>query len=149
VRALPTLFNNVLFRVLARNEQGELRIGHVSAVATEPVDFLRLAPERVDLVEQALHSDRGRLFRWFSDGWLHIDSYQAQGRSKEVILSDQRFGLLTEPTSSFFRARFRFDGAGRLLGAERIDRGSEPEVGRELSAMWTAMWGGEPGQSGS
>jgi inner membrane protein len=140
VRALPTVGNVLVFRIVARDAGGAFRIGHVSLSAPRPLRFERVAPDRTDVVVRALDSDRGRDFRWFADGMVRAaPDHRPDGAA--VVMHDLRFGGFLRPAESFIRARAEFDSGGRLRAVVRDDD-YDSDFGAELAALWALIRGG-------
>jgi inner membrane protein len=138
LRATPTFFNNVAFRIVAKDEAGNLAVGYRSVVAPRPASYVRLSRADGPMVRAALESERGRLFRWFAMGLVH-----ARREGRVVWLSDQRYGSITAPTESVFRAKAMFDRRDALQTVVRVEERPETDVGRELRALWRLITRGE------
>ena len=133
IRAMPTLFNNGLWRAVA----------HVSTWVPAPVTFDRLPRLDDPLVDRALNSERGKLFCWFAMDLVSAEVDRRDPSGAIVTLSDQRYGLITRPLASPFRARATFDADGQLVSVERLPRDQDPDIPTELRAL--ARWvGGTP-----
>jgi inner membrane protein len=137
VRAVVPIAFPLLRRVIARDEGGDLRIGTWSPFK-ERIDFLELERSDDPLIDRALATEEGEIFRWFADGYLHAIVEPREGGA-DVVLSDQRYGMYVEPEKGPFRARVRFGPNGDVLGVERISQASF-DLRRELAAGWEAMW---------
>lgn len=140
VRAVPTLLNICLWRIVARDEQGNIRVGALSTVAPGAISFHELSLPQDPLWQKAWDSERGKVFRWFAMDMVsgHIERH-TQGAY--VYLEDQRYGLVTDPTRSIFRARAAFDKDGNLLAVDLLRRERDFAIGKELSALWQGIWG--------
>ena len=55
----------------------------------------------------ALSSERGQIWRWFSDGMIGARRLD----DGTLVFSDHRYGLYLDPTYSFFRAELLPDAA--------------------------------------
>lgn len=142
VRAQPSLFI-WMWRVVARDERGNLRIGAVSTYRPTPMDFV--AVERPDdpIVDRALASERGRIFEWFADGMVGVRIERHPDKTR-VYLDDQRYGLVTDPAEAFWGAHADFDASGRLIAVDRYRNDPGGKMTQALAASWRFMWDGVP-----
>lgn len=142
VRAQPSLFI-WMWRVVARDQDGNLRIGSVSTYRPTRMDFVAVDRPGEPLIDQALASERGQLFEWFADGMI---SYRIElhGDRKRLVLEDQRYGLVTEPEVAFWGAHADFDADGRLLTLDRYQQRPSGKMAHALAASWRMMWDGVP-----
>ena len=140
IRAVPTMLNVVLWRVVARDAAGNLRVGMLSLCADRPIAFRQLDRPDDPLVARALESPRGRIFEWFALGMVSARVTRDPAGAR-VALQDQRYGLLTDPGWSPFAAETEFDGAGRLVAVRSIIERRGLYVWREAAAMWRAIRG--------
>ena len=139
VRGMPTLFNLWVRRVAARDARGNVAVGHVSTLGPKPIEFEFLEWPDDPLVDAALASERGEIFRWFAMDLLGAE-VERDGDEVRVTFSDQRYGLITRPTASPFRAQAVFRD-GRLVDMSRAARDVRgTDVGTELRALWRLMW---------
>lgn len=145
IRAMPTLANSVLWRIVARDDAGALHIGLYSSAAPGPIRFETIEPLDSPLVDKALGSERGQIFEWFSDGYI---AYRVEEVGGEVLLhmDDMRYGGTLEPTSPLWGAVAVFGADGELKVVNRTNARAERagSMGGELSAMWRYMWDGAP-----
>jgi len=126
LRAVPTLFNTWLWRVMARDGKGGLYLGHVSLLEAGRGSFVGLHNSGGALAEAALASREGRLFERFAMGWVSTRLETDDDGVASVHLDDQRYGLISRPEVTIFSAEARFDREGRLL--EVIDPMSYPPI---------------------
>ena len=132
-----------MWRIAARNEQGDLRVGMLSTWKITPIEFHEVNRPGGPLVEAALESPRGRLFRWFADEMVGV-RVVPHDTGTTVFLDDQRYGRATQPEASFWGARAEFDGSGKLIAVERERRTAPREMRNEIAATWNMMWSGAP-----
>jgi len=142
VRAMPTMFNIALWRVVARDGAGRIRAGAVSVIAPRWIDFREFALSDDPLVTKALASERGGLFRWFAQGMLSASVERRDASGVVVELADRRYGFLTAPDFTPFSALAEFDAAGELVEVRLARRLRDIAPGAELAAMWRLAWGG-------
>lgn len=140
VRVIPTLANIWVWRVVARDTAGNLRIGHVSTWSKRATVFQTLEVRNGPLIEAARESPRGQVFNWFAMGLVSA-STERHGQGSTVYLRDQRYGMLTRPTEGLFGAAFRFDDSGELLEARRMGHNRRFDWRAELSATWHLLVG--------
>ncbi len=142
VRAQPSLFI-WLWRIVARDGSGDLRVAVVSTYRPTVMNFTALERPPDPLVDQALASERGQLFAWFSDRMIGVRLVPSGGGTR-VYLDDQRYGLVTEPARAFWGAYAHFDANGRLTAFERYQWHPTGRLGQALAASWRMMWQGVP-----
>jgi inner membrane protein len=142
VRAMPTLFNNVAFRVAARDAAGDMRVGFTTASPDVPLRFTPVPAAAGDLVERVLRDERGQIFKWFADDYLKAE-VQRSADGVVVVLSDMRYGRIHDPARSFWTAQARFDADGRLLDVYRERRRPDVDMPSMLEAQWALVFRGE------
>lgn len=139
VRALPTMFNIWLWRVVARDDEGTLQVGMLSTVYPGPIAFEKLVLPKDALLDQTMATEKGKIFRWFAADFVSARVVLDSRRNK-VYLFDQRYGLVTEPARSIFGACAEFDCNGRLVAFELSDRPRQLKISAELSLMWRLLF---------
>jgi inner membrane protein len=139
-RALPSLFNVWLWRIVARDEDGNLAVGMLSTWSPGRIHFIHLERPDHPLVDEALASEHGQVFHWFAMDMVAAE-VEPHARGTSVILSDQRYGLITRPTESPFRARAQFDAEGNLLAMDVLPRQGDIDVRAELALLWRLIRG--------
>ena len=142
VRAIPTFFWTGLFRVVARDGDGELRVGYASGWFPRRIRFQKFTRSKDPLVQEALASPRGKIFHWFSDGYVDARVVNKNGK-RVVVLRDLRLGFVSNADRVVFQARFAFDESGRLASARRAQGSADLKVGEELAAFWRRFTGGD------
>lgn len=140
IRAMPTLANIWLWRVVARNDRGDLRIGHVSTWSPRHIRFSAVPRPDDPLVAAALVTDPGRTFSWFAGGMISAEIRPTRTGSA-VILRDQRYGSVTRPAASLFTIAIYFDKDGRYTHARRGAHGPRMDWSEELSTAWSLIVG--------
>jgi inner membrane protein len=129
-----------MWRVSARDAQGNLRVGVMSTWRPAPIAFERVDRPSHPLVDQALASEHGQVFRWFADEMIGV-RVETTAEGTSVFLDDQRYGSALEPTRTFWCAHAQFDHEGKLTGMSR-ERRSMGRLRSELGATWNLMWQG-------
>jgi inner membrane protein len=129
-----------MWRIAARDAQGNLRLGSLSTWQPEKIHFQRVDMPDDPLVERALESDRGKTFRWFADDMVGV-RVEHHDAGSSVFLDDQRYGSVLEPSRSFWHARAEFDREGRLTDVTREQR-SMRGFRSEIVTTWSLMWNG-------
>lgn len=126
VRATPTMFNNRLFRVVARDQKRNfmityMKIGNGSTLS--PIQ--KATPSDDELVQKAMNHETGKLFTWFAMDMICPTLERADDGTSTVVLNDMRYGFISDPQKSLFAAEARFDVNGNLIGfSRRRGRGS-------------------------
>ncbi len=129
VRALPTLFNNQLFRVVGRRGD-DFRLVYVSHWNDDPLHPQPLRSDDDPRIRAIRASERGQIFDWFADGLV-----LARREGEDVTLIDLRFGTPASPLSPLFAVRS--EAGAPLTRLPRPTMRSE----RELDALWNALFG--------
>lgn len=151
-RAQPLLFV-WLWRIVARDPQGNLQVTVASSWKPGPMTFVSMPRPRHHAVDTVLASERGRLFSWFADGMLGVRVDQGDG-CVVVDMGDERYGLATDPTRAFWGVQAEVSDDGRLLDMRRVQH-MRMDLAGQLRAMWNMTWQGvspsavahTPGQS--
>lgn len=140
IRALPTFFNNRLFRVVAKDTSGGFHVAHHSLLNPAPFTWRSVPREGDPRVEAVLRSERGALFEWFSDGMTHARLRPSvDGEGAEVDLVDMRYGLYLDPLASVFRATAVMDASGEITRFDWQPRQRPGDMGAELEALYTLL----------
>ncbi|MFW5741095.1 MAG: metal-dependent hydrolase [Myxococcota bacterium] len=129
-----------MWRIAARNAEGDLRVGSLSTWQPTPIDFRAMGRPDDPLVARALQSERGKVFQWFADGMVGVRIERHEGGTS-VWLDDQRYGSALEPDRSFWGARAEFGPDGELIDVTR-ERRSMKRFRSELGLTWDMMWKG-------
>ncbi len=142
VRVIPTPFNVFVRRIVARDDQGNLMLGHVSTWSDHvtPLRYLsRPADPAVEAVEQ---SEALAEFKWFA---MDMVSYRIQERpdgSAVVSVADQRYGLISRPEVAVaFEARARVDRGGHVHDVTLPRPTVAIDLPAELRAWWSLLAG--------
>lgn len=144
VRSAPTMFNTLLWRIVAKDSGGSFAVGFYSTIARKPIKFIYLKSEHNELVQKAISSKQGEIFRWFSTDMLRAELRTGKTGADEVVLADMRYGLVSKQRVSFFAAVFEFDKEHNLSRAYPSRENMEGlEFGREFKSMWSMMWNGK------
>lgn len=141
IRALPTLGNVVVHRVIARDDHGGFRVAILSATH-DARRWYALDDEDDPLIERAERTDYGVIYDWFAMGFARY-THEPADDGDLVRIQDLRFGGVADPTRTFMGAELLFDRRGRLVEARRGGPPSDLDLERELSALW-AHAVGEP-----
>jgi hypothetical protein len=141
IRAMPTLLNSELHRVVAKDTRGRYHVGFYSNLAPRRIRFAVAEPHDDVRTRAVLESERGRLFAWFTMGMAWATRGEGEG---EVILHDERYGLYSDPTASMFRARASVDEGGTVREVELLPWGEGYDTGAELGVMWRLLTTGAP-----
>ena len=144
IRATPTIFNVLLWRVLARDKNGDIKVGMHSTLHPRPILFHDLKHLDSPLLRKAMNSRKGKLLDWFADGYLSVEVLK-HPKGTELIFHDQRFASLSAPTRSFFKATASFDKKGKLFRFVRQQRDPrDVDFKKDFSLLWKMMTKGAP-----
>ena len=142
VRVSPTILNIVLWRVVAKDANGRYAIGSFSSIGRKPIKFQFFESVHNHLVEKALRSEEGRIFRWFSTDMLRSQVEDLVNNGARVILTDMRFGFVSHPLGSPFVAVFDFDQEHNFTRVYTTNGDfDELDFDRELDLIWAMIWG--------
>lgn len=133
VRAPPQLGAPLLRRVVARDAQGEMRVGFASVLRVEGFDLIALSPPRGEPLDGVLDHEHGQLWAWFSDGFL---TARLSDDGRKVELHDQRYGMANTPTRSLFVAQAELDEEGRVVEIHRSRRTGDSDMEQEMRQRW-------------
>lgn len=139
-RALPTLGNVLVFRVIARDGAGRYRVAHLSLSSPRTPRWYALRDDDDPLVAAARESDRGRLFTWFAMGFAPAELVH-EDHGFRVRMSDLRYGSMRDPRLSLWGADARFALESDLLEWERWNRREDIDMGAELAILWAHIVG--------
>lgn len=124
IRALPTLGNLLLWRVLVDEGGGTIGVTHVSLLTRQVHGYTRWESVTGPEVDAARARPESEIAGWFLDGWGVWTSEPSGAETRRVRWHDLRYGHPLEADSS-------------LWGAEYI---VDTERGLATSAEWT-RWG--------
>ncbi len=129
-----------MWRVAARDADGNLRVGSISTWRPRRIDFRTIELPHDPLVSRALETERGKLFRWFADDMIGVRvEHHESGTS--VLMDDQRYGSALEPDRAFWSARAEYDKNGQLIEVSR-ERRAMKQFRSEIEPTWQMMWKG-------
>jgi inner membrane protein len=140
VRALPTLMNNIAFRVVAVDAARTVRVAYASSWVERPLSFVSVRWPDDPRVRVALDSWHGGVISWFADGFV-------SARVEEggwVRFSDQRYAMMSAPTSSLWGAEMQVDAAGQVTQARRWDGQRGAAMEGAFGHIWHLATMGEP-----
>lgn len=119
IRATPMMATVWRWRVVARGAEGDYRVGVLSTWAPHRIAFERIERSRHPLVSKALATEEGRIFEWFTMGWVHGEVKRGENGAV-VVLHDLRYALPEDLSRSVFAARWEFDEDGRVDSVKRL-----------------------------
>ena len=140
VDAYPTLLQLPLRRVVVRTGH-EVRVGWVTVLAPEPIDWARFEDEQGALVAAARETWEVRVLEWFAMGQTAARLETTPGGAV-VEIDDLRYGLPGTPRDGLWGVRVRLDQAGRPVGpGERLNRPPRELPGELLEQLWRGALG--------
>jgi inner membrane protein len=135
IRATPTLFNNQLFRVVAKDKNHNFMVSYMKAGnGHTSTKIEKIISDRGKYVAACLNHKHGKLFKWFSMDMLCPKVKKRDDGKVEVNLHDMRYGFMTDLSRSLFIARAVFDENDNIIEFTRI-RGSNLSFKQELKRM--------------
>jgi len=145
VRAMPTMLNIVVFRVVGRDAAGRHMVTYLKKSSPQPLTkIVTLEPDNDDYVKLALQHEHGQLFKWFAMNMLHTQSIHLEDGSHKVVLHDVRYGLFLDPARALFAAEAHFDKNGQLKNFVRVQNHRSISMKKELAATLAHVFGGPP-----
>ena len=143
IRASPTLFNTLLWRVVAKDINGDYAVGFFSTVTKQLIQFEFYSSVQNSLAEKATQTPEGKILHWFSTDMLRAEVEALANGNTQVVLTDMRFGLVSSPAQSFFGANFEFDDGDNFQRAYiPQERRTIFDVAGELKLIWFSIWAG-------
>src|SRR5690606_12387375 len=139
-RALPTLANLFVWRVVARDGQGAYRAAIVSLTAPRPLLWYAIDDDTDPPVERAKETERGRLFEWFAMDFAQGELIHGD-HGFTVRLNDLRYGSMVDLTRSMWGVDVHFGLEGHVLSAERWSSARERDMRSEMRALWAHLTG--------
>ena len=141
IRVSPPIGLPFVRRVIARDQQGALRTTALSMLTSTPPIIHSYLPPTNPLIEQVLNQEEGKIFYWFSDGFVHITE-----NNEKIQLTDARYGLFLDPWWSPFSASISVQD-GEIQGTlQRNLRPKGTDYQAEFQAGWNIMWRGHSSQ---
>jgi inner membrane protein len=141
VQASPTIFNNLLWRIVAKGADGRYAVGLYSAVTKKTIDFHFLEGGQGPLVTKALKTEEGKIMEWFTTGMFRARVESETGQTVKVFLTDMRLGIASNVALSPFEAVFEYDRDSqirRIYMSRENFRTLDPLA--ELKTIWSGIW---------
>lgn len=142
VRALPMLGTHLAFRVVAKNRQAVF-LGFARSGAKDDIPLVRIPRGHQPLVERALETRAGEIFRWFTDGFWFARLEAAETGTVARVF-DLRYGSALYPEVSLWGAEASFAPDGRIREVRRFQAQQDLDWGAELSALLEVLRGENP-----
>lgn len=141
----PTLFNNLLWRGIAREKGTDRYYTGYFSVADGRHDIRLYELEgHHELIQPWRDTKELRRLRWVSEGF-----YQIEAHPDGYLFNDLRFGRVSEFTDDeqtpyAFSYLIEFDDAGTVSKVQRIELNVDPQrERRSLGLLWARIWGDE------
>ncbi len=142
VRAMPTVLNTVVFRVVGRDANDRFMVTYLKKTDPKPLtEPITVDSDRDEFVTRALEHEHGRMFKWFAMNMLRARSVALPDGSRKVLLDDMRYGLFLDPASALFCAEASFDSEGRLTGIKRVQNHRSINMKKEIGATLAHVFG--------
>ena len=142
MRAMPTFANLLLWRIVAKDEQGDIHVGMVSRVAPNDVPFQTIKRTESPLVDKTMKDERAQIFHWFADEYIHW-RIEEQPTETHVFMDDMRYGGIREPAKAMWSAKATYTKGKdeKLLDVTRTQR-RPSDPGAEFGELWRMIWEG-------
>ncbi len=168
IRATPTFFNCIVFRVVVTDVNGDVHTGVTNAWIDRGIRFRHHLQSHHPDVNAILNSEQGKILSWFSGPSLQAEAVgvdeAAERRSKSRVdlnlygwrkvqdgggvanppirFWDRKYGLFRSDISPFaYEGQVHADGSVSLKRLEGMR--DTVDVGSELSALWQLLTRGE------
>jgi hypothetical protein len=134
IAAFPTLLQLHYRRLVVRTET-EDRVGYVSMWHPCPIQWQRAPRYEGPAIDQFLATREGRIFDWFTMGWIRFQSTEdAGGRLLRAI--DLRYGFTDDPDHSIFNVAARLEQDGASIGPIRPGTEGPDRVDGRLAGLF-------------
>lgn len=138
LRVMPTFFNNILWRIVAKDANRTFMVAFFST--SRPMDPIvwheRLTPADKH-IEAAMNSELGKLFDWFAMG-MTTATKEKTDDGWSVTLEDMRYSSVFTPETGMFKAVVMIDSNDRIISVNPV-RHSGRDLKRELWGMWELL----------
>jgi inner membrane protein len=138
----PCFFTIYCWRVVVTDPDGDHHVGLVSTWNPRNVELTRLESSRDPLVKEALKTEAGKTFKWFAQDLVRCDVEEFQDGSV-VVISDVRFGWISDPLKPVFGMQVFFDEDGNHTGFERTHPRMSISFEKEWDVLWSTVAGNE------
>ena len=145
IRAMPTLGNMVLWRIVAKDTQDTIHVGMHSQFAPRPrITFYQAKALDSPLVQKALADPRAQIYRWFADDLLAYTLEEPSQETTILQMADMRYGSVRQPLEPFWGAEAWFDDQDQLVDITRFNnrQAGAQSLKAEAASLWEAIWRG-------
>ena len=140
MNAYPTPLQLPLRRIVARSGD-EVRVGWLSLLSPEPIDWTRFEVARGPLVDAARETWEAGVLEWFAMGQTAA-RLETSSAGAVVEIDDLRYGLPGQARDGLWGVRVRLDAAGQPTGpGERFNRRPAAAPGELLAQLWRRVLG--------
>ena len=140
VNAYPTPLQLPLRRIVARSGD-EVRVGWLSLLSPEPIDWTRFEVARGPLVDAARETWEAGVLEWFAMGQTAA-RLETSSAGAVVEIDDLRYGLPGQARDGLWGVRVGLDAAGQPTGpGERFNRRPAAAPGELLAQLWRRVLG--------
>lgn len=130
VRAMPTNFNIMLYRVVGKDANNSYMCTYLTPKTKNFVSQGTIKSQKDEFTKKALSHEYGQIFLKFCQGMCCTKSEEINGEHI-VTLKDMRYGFMTAPDVIMFQAKAVFDKEGNLKSFKRY-RPKMPDIWNEL-----------------
>ena len=145
-RAIATLGNIWLWRVIARDQRGDIEVGLYSLAHPQPVRWHDVPVPDQALLDKVRQTDHGKMFYWFADHFVSLSVHDPHFHGHDVCLADQRYGGIIHPERAMWGACVDFKPDGQLAEFKyaNFDLG-RLQVAEHFEAIWHKIGHGASG----
>lgn len=137
IRATPTFFNCLVFRIVVTEENGDIHTALANAWRPRALSFRHHPQARHPDVDVLLATERGKVLRWFSGPSLQAE-LAGEGEHPRIRFWDRKYGLFRSDISPFaYEGEVHADGTTEL---ERLSGMRDNlDVSSELGGLWEML----------
>jgi len=121
VRAMPTLLNISIFRVVGRDADDNFMVTYLKKGSEEPVSPLRLAKsDKDEFVKKAAEHEHCKLFKLFAMDMIRSKSALNESGLRQVTFYDMRYGAMNSDFDGLFSTAVLFDENGEITSVKQV-----------------------------
>ncbi len=132
--AFPTIFQVHMRRVVARSPDVD-RVGFYSTWSPCEIVWHEAPRLPADAYQPLLATREGRVFQWFTMGWVHYARVMSPG-GPLLVAGDLRYGYDDDPLASVFTLTAPLDAAGTPTGPILVGRNNPDDMPGALERLF-------------
>ncbi|MDD3000221.1 MAG: metal-dependent hydrolase [Candidatus Riflebacteria bacterium] len=121
VRAMPTIMNISIFRVVGRDANGDFMVTYLKKGSDVPIAPMRLAKsDKGEYVQKASAHEHSKLFKLFAMDMVRASSSINESGLPQVRFFDMRYGAMLSETDGLFSTLVSFDENGEITSVKQV-----------------------------